>query len=185
MDANDPGVRSALLRDTPVGTIALWVTPLGLRRIGFDADSLTIPHHTESIESFPYLAQAVSQLAEYFAGARNTFDLPLDLSGATAFQRKIYTRLVEIPFGRVVSYGDLADELGDPGAARAVGQAVGANPLPVVIPCHRVVRSDGRLGGFSGGLVRKVELLRLEGMDVDGPHATSKIHPEVIRLPLF
>jgi len=108
----------------------------------------------------------------------------LDLSGATDFQRQIYERLLEIPHGRVVSYGDLADELGEPGAARAVGQAVGANPLPVVIPCHRVVRSDRRLGGFSGGLKRKVALLRLEGVHVDGPRPTSKVQPEVLQLPL-
>lgn len=185
MEGNDPGVHAGLLRDTPVGTIAVWVTQLGLRRLGFDADALTIPHHTEDTTSIPHLDRAMTQLSEYFSGGRQEFDVPLDLSGATDFQRRIYKRLVEIPFGRVVSYGDLADELGDPGAARAVGQAVGANPLPVVVPCHRVVRSDGRLGGFSGGLTRKVELLRLEGMDVDGPHPTSRIHPEVIRLPLF
>ena len=84
----------------------------------------------------------------------------------------------------VVSYGDIADELGEPGAARAVGQAVGANPLPIVVPCHRVVRSDGRLGGYSGGLRNKVALLAIEGVGVDGYQSRSRVQPELLRLPL-
>ena len=130
------------------------------------------------------LALAFQQLREYIEGCRKSFDLPIDFSGATAFQRRIFERLMHIPYGRIVSYGDIADELGDPGAARAVGQAVGANPLPIVVPCHRVVRSDGKLGGYSGGLTRKVTLLGIEGVDVDGPRAGSRVHPKVLRLPL-
>ena len=91
---------------------------------------------------------------------------------------------MEIPFGRIVSYGDIADEMGVAGAARAVGQAVGANPLPIVVPCHRVVRSDSRLGGYSGGLLQKVALLSIEGVDVDGHRSGSRVHPELLRLPL-
>lgn len=177
-------VVSALLEGTPLGTLAVWTTPMGVRRVGFDADDLSMPHHTDDVAAHPTLARALQQLREYFEGSRRAFDLPLDLSGATDFQRRIYTRLTEIPFGRTVSYGDLADELGDPGAARAVGQAVGSNPLPVLVPCHRVVRSDGRLGGYSGGLNRKVRLLRLEGLEVEGPRPTSRIYPDVLRLPL-
>ena len=100
-----------------------------------------------------------------------------------SFQRRIFERLLNIPYGRIVSYGDIADELGEPGAARAVGQAVGANPLPILVPCHRVVRSDGKLGGYSGGLRRKVLLLGIEGVSVDGHRAGSGVHPEVLRLP--
>ena len=104
--------------------------------------------------------------------------------GATAFQRRIYERLTEIPYGRIVSYGDIADEMGVAGAARAVGQAVGANPLPIVVPCHRVVRSDSRLGGYSGGLRLKVALLAIEGVGVDGYQSRSRVHPELLEFPL-
>ena len=91
---------------------------------------------------------------------------------------------MNIPYGRIVSYRDIAKDLGDPLSARAVGQAVRANPLPILVPCHRVVRSDGKLGGFSGGLHRKVALLGVERVDVEGPQPESKVHPEVLRLPL-
>lgn len=125
------------------------------------------------------------------------FDVPLDLEGTTEFRRRVWQRLREIPRGRVVSYGELARELGGgSGAARAVGGAVGSNPLPIVIPCHRVVRADGGLGGFGGGLPRKAALLRLEGVDVEGVgrsddeddadavRPSSRVSEEVLRLPL-
>jgi len=147
-------------------------------------DEEFVDEHADDVSEDPQVQALLEQLTEYFAGDREAFDIQLDLSGATEFQRQIYERLMEVPFGRVVSYGDIADELGEPGAARAVGQAVGANPLPVVIPCHRVVRSDRRLGGFSGGVKRKVSLLRLEGVHVDGPRPTSRVQPEVLQLPL-
>lgn len=142
-----------------------------------------------------HLTRALDLLGRYLGGDPVTFDVPLDLEGTTAFQRRVWQRLGEIPRGRVASYGDLARELGGgPGAARAVGGAVGSNPLPVVIPCHRVVRADGGLGGFGGGLPRKAALLRLEGVDVqgvgrdgDGADAvrpSSRVSEEVLRLPL-
>jgi methylated-DNA-[protein]-cysteine S-methyltransferase len=177
------GVSFALLRDTPLGPVAVWATRHGVRRIGF-VDREFVERHQDEESPDEAVGPVVSQLREYFAGRRQAFDVPIDLSGATPFQRRIYQRLQKIPCGRVVSYGDLADELGEPGAARAVGQAVGANPLPVIVPCHRVVRSDGRLGGYSGGLHRKVALLSLEGVDAEGPHAGSRVHPEVLRLGL-
>ena len=109
----------------------------------------------------------------------------LDFSGVTSeFQRVVYNRLIRVPHGHVTSYGQIAREMGKPDQARAVGQAVGANPIPIMIPCHRVVSSDGRLTGFSGGLKRKVELLKLEGVGVDGSSAKSRVHPEVIPLDL-
>jgi len=89
-----------------------------------------------------------------------------------------------VPYGHVTSYGQLAKDVGKPDQARAVGQAVGANPIPIVIPCHRVIASDGRLTGFGGGLPAKVALLKLEGVDVDGARPSSKVHPEVIPLDL-
>ena len=131
------------------------------------------------------LRSAVAQLEEYFAKQRREFDLPLDLSGTTTqFQRDIYEHLIRVEFGHVTSYGQLARDAGAPGMARAVGQAVGANPLPILVPCHRVVGSDRRLTGFSGGLEAKIALLKLEGVGVDGTKPTSKVHPEIIPLDL-
>lgn len=131
------------------------------------------------------LVDAVRQLEEYFAKSRRTFDLPLDFPDTlTDFQRDVYDRLMKIEYGHVASYGQVAKDVGKPDMARAVGQAVGANPLPIVVPCHRVVASDLSLTGFGGGLRAKAELLKLEGIDVDGTKPTSKVHPEVIPLDL-
>ena len=179
----DSGVRSTVMPDTPIGHLGIWATRSGVRRIGFAVEDLAGPVNDRTKEA-ARLNEVVLQLQDYFTGRRTSFDIELDFSGATEFQRRIYRRLLQIPHGRILSYGDIADELGEPGAARAVGQAVGANPLPIVVPCHRVVRSDGRLGGYAGGLVRKVTLLRLEGIDVEGPRAASKVQPDVLRLPL-
>jgi len=101
------------------------------------------------------------QLEEYFAGRRQEFDLPLDPRG-TEFQRRVWQRLRSIAYGETTTYGTLARELGDPGASRAVGLANGSNPLPIVIPCHRVIGTDGSLTGFGGGLPVKQALLDLE-----------------------
>lgn len=101
------------------------------------------------------------QLAEYFAGKRRRFELELAPSG-TVFQRRVWKALTEIPYGQVVSYGEIARRIGLPGAARAVGQANGANPIPIVIPCHRVIAADGTIGGFSSGLDIKRRLLGIE-----------------------
>ncbi|MEE9209715.1 MAG: methylated-DNA--[protein]-cysteine S-methyltransferase [Kiloniellales bacterium] len=110
----------------------------------------------------PLLARAAEQLGEYFAGARRDFDLPLNPAG-TPFQRRVWTEMARIPFGATASYGALAREAGS--VARAVGGACGANPIPIVIPCHRVVGEGGALGGFSGGAgpATKRALLELEG----------------------
>ena len=127
----------------------------------------------------------MAQLRAYLAKERRSFDLELDLSGVSSeFQQDVYDRLQQIEYGHVTSYGQIAADVGKPDQARAVGQAVGANPIPIIIPCHRVVGSDGRLTGFSGGLSVKVSLLKLEGVDVDGATATSRVHPEVIPLDL-
>ncbi|MGL4743744.1 MAG: methylated-DNA--[protein]-cysteine S-methyltransferase, partial [Dermatophilaceae bacterium] len=108
------------------------------------------------------VAEASRQLAEYFAGERRVFDLPLRLAG-TPFQQRVWGMLATVPWGTTSTYGALAAALGmPPGAARAVGAANGANPVPIVLPCHRVVGSDGSLTGYAGGLARKAALLRLE-----------------------
>jgi methylated-DNA-[protein]-cysteine S-methyltransferase len=111
------------------------------------------------------LAAAVAQLEEYFAGRRRRFDIPLELSG-TDFQQGVWRALTEIPYGETVSYAELALMVGRPQAYRAVGQANGANPIPIVLPCHRVVASGGGIGGYGGGLPMKRKLLALEGAEI-------------------
>lgn len=165
----------------------------GLRTLSFESG----PGACRDDPPPPHLERAVDLLGRYLDGEAVDFDdIALDLEGSTEFQRKVWERLREIPRGRVVSYGDLAEEMaGGPDAARAVGGAVGSNPLPIVIPCHRVVRSDGGLGGFGGGLPRKVALLRLEGVDVEGVvegdeagregfGPSSRVSAEILRLDL-
>lgn len=112
--------------------------------------------------SVPVLQAAREQLADYFAGTRHHFDLPLDLHRGTAFQQAVWHALLAIPCGATTSYGALAQSLGNPAAVRAVGSAVGRNPISIVVPCHRVVGSNGALTGYAGGLDRKVALLQRE-----------------------
>jgi len=109
----------------------------------------------------PILLETERQLREYFAGARSQFELPLELRGSE-FQNKVWRALTEIPFGQTISYSDLAKTIGSPKASRAVGAANGKNPLSIVIPCHRVIGTDGTLSGFAGGLETKATLLTLE-----------------------
>jgi methylated-DNA-[protein]-cysteine S-methyltransferase len=117
------------------------------------------PEWTESARG--PVGEAIRQLREYFAGARTEFDLPLTPEG-TPFQRDVWQRLREIPYGETISYGELARRIGNPRASRAVGAANGLNPIPIVIPCHRVIGSNGKLTGFGGGLPVKEALLTLE-----------------------
>lgn len=140
-----------------------------LRSLHFDepkriAADLAIRVGAENIATSPspVLQKAVSQLADYFKGARKTFSLACQLEG-TAFQKKLWQTLQTIPFGEVVSYGELAAMTGHPRAARAVGSACNANPLPVIIPCHRVIAAQGKIGGYGGNTGRKRWLLALEG----------------------
>jgi O-6-methylguanine DNA methyltransferase len=113
--------------------------------------------------SSPGLREARKQLTEYLAGGRTSFDLPLDFSGGTPFQRRVWKALQQIPYGQLWSYRGVASRVGGIRYARAVGGAVGANPLPIIVPCHRVVAQDATIGGFSGGLPAKRRLLALEG----------------------
>lgn len=177
-------VHSAHLSETPAGPVTVWVSSKGLRHIEFGP--LPAEHHLDPPDEYPEaLRRAVTQLGEYFAGSRRHFDLPLDLGMAgTDFQRRVYERLLGVAYGQVTSYGTLARDLGGAELSRAVGQAVGANPIPIVIPCHRVVGSGGRLTGFGGGLPAKIALLRLEGIDVDGNRPSSRVLPDVIPLDL-
>jgi methylated-DNA-[protein]-cysteine S-methyltransferase len=111
----------------------------------------------------PLLKQTVAQLTAYFAGQRRVFDLPLDSTTGTVFQQSVWQALQTIDYGQTQSYGNLAAKMGNPKAVRALGAAVGRNPLSIIIPCHRVIGTDGNLTGYAGGLNRKTALLQLEG----------------------
>ena len=140
------------------GLCAVWFSP----HKGVEQAARTAADGWHRDDDHPVLVAAREQLAEYFAGERRVFELPLAPRG-TDFQRRVWLRLREIPYGRTRSYGQVAAELGlERGASRAVGLANGANPLSIVVPCHRVVGSDGSLTGFGGGLARKRHLLDLE-----------------------
>jgi methylated-DNA-[protein]-cysteine S-methyltransferase len=128
------------------------------------------------------LAETARQLAEYFDGARQAFDLPLALAG-TAFQRAVWAALLRIGYGQTVSYGELADQIGRPTAARAVGMANGSNPVSIIVPCHRVVGADGSLTGYGGGLGNKRRLLDLERAGRLPAAASLAGAPLVIRDP--
>lgn len=159
------------MTDSPFGPLVLLATPTGLCRVGLPGESRASLEAwavqrvgSEPLEeNLAALSEAVIQLREYFSRLRREFDLPLDLRG-TPFQRRVWEELRRIPYGQTVAYGELAHRVGRPGAARAVGQAVGANPVPIIVPCHRVVGADGSLVGYGGGIEIKAALLRLEGI---------------------
>src|SRR5579872_1493286 len=148
--------------ETPIGTLLIAGDDAALRCITFPQQGRAAKPQPEWQESQRGpVGEAMRQLREYFAGERAEFDLPLAPEG-TAFQRSVWRQLQEIPYGETISYGELARRVGNPKASRAVGSANGANPLPIVIPCHRVIAGDGTLGGFGGGLQTKETLLALE-----------------------
>jgi methylated-DNA-[protein]-cysteine S-methyltransferase len=147
---------------SPLGPVLIARTAQGLAGIWFEGQKdhpgdLAAPQRPDD----PLLARAVAQLAGYFAGAAQPFDLPLDLHG-TPFQCSVWQALLRIPAGGTCSYADIAREIGAPKAVRAVGAAVGKNPVSVVVPCHRVIGRDGSLTGYAGGVDRKKALLALE-----------------------
>ena len=155
------------LADTPIGTLLVAATDRGLCQISFDPDRgldelseaagrrvLRVPRRVEDVRR---------ELDEYFAGRRTEFDLPLDVSRVPEFQRVVLHELALVPYGEVTTYGALAARVGKPRAARAVGGAMNRNPIPIVLPCHRVIGASGSLTGYGGGLDRKEWLLRLEG----------------------
>jgi methylated-DNA-[protein]-cysteine S-methyltransferase len=164
-------MRCALIFKSPWGWMGISATPKGL-------DAIVLPKSSrKAVESglrktadgpldlsgSPQLEAGRLQLTGFLAGARETFDLPLDLSQGTAFQRQVWRTLLRVPYGKLRSYQWVAIRVGGCRYARAVGNAVGTNPLPIVIPCHRIVAHDASLGGFSGGLPAKRRLLKLEG----------------------
>ena len=146
---------------TPIGVITLIASDQGITRILFPTESLQdvgLGDLPPAEDADPVLDEAVTQLGEYFAGDRREFDLPLDLHG-TEFQRQAWMALADVPFGSTTTYGAQAERIGRPGAFRAVGSANGQNPVPIVLPCHRIIGADGSLTGFGGGLDLKQKLL--------------------------
>ena len=151
--------------DSPLGPMQLAAASNQLVGVWFDGQAhLPDPSAWTAAPQHPLLLQAAQQLAQYFAGQRQHFDLPLDLSSGTAFQQTVWQALHGITPGHTCSYQALAQRIGRPSAARAVGAAVGRNPLSIIVPCHRVVGANGALTGYAGGLQRKTALLQLEGI---------------------
>jgi methylated-DNA-[protein]-cysteine S-methyltransferase len=158
--------------DTPVGPLLLAATAAGLVRVAFEREGtgavlgeLVSRVSPRILEAPGRLDAAAHQLEEYFAGRRQRFDLQLDMSLSAGFRRTVLTYLPYISYGHTASYGAVAAAVNHPGAVRAVGSACATNPLPLIIPCHRVIRSDGVLGAYLGGPETKRQLLRLEGWE--------------------
>ena len=159
--------------DSPIGPLFIAASDQGVCEIGFGAtesESL-FQHHLEErgfrpVPDWTAVAGVARQLREYFGGERNRFEVPLDFSGVSPFTRSVLTATAQVPFGQLSTYRDIAQQVGRPSATRAVGNALGRNPIPVIVPCHRIVRSDASLGGYTGGLEIKERLLSLEGVSI-------------------
>lgn len=143
---------------SPLGLLEIVCTDVGISEINF----VERPEHTSTDDPPQVLRDCIAQLDEYFDGRRKRFDLPLDLSGTTTFYREVWRLIQAIPYGRTRSYSTIAETLGKPHASRAVGQANGHNPIPIIIPCHRVIGKDGGLTGYAYGLEIKEALLAIE-----------------------
>jgi methylated-DNA-[protein]-cysteine S-methyltransferase len=161
--------------DSPIGVLTLVATPTGLAAVSFGADDAALDDLARRIsprvsERPDRLDVVRRELDEYFAGNRRVFEVPLDRCLSTGFRRAAQEAISRIPYGAVASYGDIAAGAGQPGASRAAGTACRTNPIPLVVPCHRVLRSDGSIGGYAGdmagGLDIKRRLLALEGVQL-------------------
>jgi methylated-DNA-[protein]-cysteine S-methyltransferase len=156
--------------DSPFGPLLVAVTPRGLVRLEYPDRDLDLSLRELAAEVSPRILEAPRateevrrELEEYFEGTRKRFDVGVDMSPIQGFRRKVLEQTARIPFGRVSTYREVAARAGSPRGMRAAGNALGSNPVPIVVPCHRVLRSGGALGGYTGGLDRKITLLRLEG----------------------
>jgi methylated-DNA-[protein]-cysteine S-methyltransferase len=158
--------------ESPVGPLFVALTDRGLCRISYDpeperlAEQLARTFGTRVLRTPKAVDPVVRELDEYFEGRRQSFDLPVDLRGRTGFSRAVLEKLARVPFGEVTTYGTLAAQAGRPRAARAVGTIMNRNPIPIVLPCHRVIGASGDLVGYGGGLDRKRQLLDLESADL-------------------
>jgi methylated-DNA-[protein]-cysteine S-methyltransferase len=155
--------------ESPIGALLVAASNRGLCRIFFDPepelhlDNLARVFGPRVLRSAPAVDDTRRQLDEYFEGRRDAFDLDVDLRGAAPFARQVLDELARVPYGQTTTYGTLAGRVGAPGAARAVGTVMNRNPIPIVLPCHRVIGANGSLTGYGGGLDVKERLLRLEG----------------------
>ena len=156
--------------DSPIGTLTLAVTPRGLARLSFDGEDpssvmeeLARDISPRILESAAATQDARRELDEYFAGRRTSFSIAVDRQLIRGIAKEVLSATSTIPFGSTSTYGTIAERIGRPRAARAVGNALGSNPIPVVIPCHRVLAAGGKLGGYTGGVETKRALLELEG----------------------
>ncbi|HEX4265751.1 MAG TPA: methylated-DNA--[protein]-cysteine S-methyltransferase [Verrucomicrobiae bacterium] len=159
------------IMQSPVGKLKLIASEGGLAGILWENDkSWRVPHLKSAVENgaWPVLLNTECQLNEYFAGTRKAFVLPLDFTG-TDFEKKVWQALLTIPYGETRTYGQIAQQIGETGAARAVGVANSKNPISIIAPCHRVIGADGKLTGFAGGLEVKAYLLNLESNDLFKP----------------
>ena len=156
----------------PFGTVFLAATEKGLCRVSFKRTEEDFLEELEKRGLLPErapkkVAREVRELEAYFAGRRKSFKVPVDLRLVTPFQRRVLEATASIPFGEVASYSEIAEQIGQPQARRAVGGALGKNPVAIVVPCHRVVAANGRIGGYTGGLDIKRELMRIEGIRLE------------------
>jgi methylated-DNA-[protein]-cysteine S-methyltransferase len=158
-----------VVTDTPVGPLLVGVTDLGVCRISFDSDpeehleQLARVHGARVLRSSTSVERVRKELDEYFAGKRQHFDVEPDVRFLPEFNQRVLEQLARVEYGTTTTYGTLAARAGNPRAARAVGTIMNRNPIPIVLPCHRVVGASGKLVGYAGGLERKERLLRLEG----------------------
>ncbi len=156
-------MNSYLILPSPLGDLSLLASATGLRGIFFEQH-----RHFKGVQQaqfsseHPILNLAAQQLRDYFAGTRQQFELPLDWQQGTAFQQKVWRALLRIPYASTCSYAELARQIGQASAVRAVGAANGRNPFSIIVPCHRVIASSGKLTGYAGGLSRKQSLLQFE-----------------------
>lgn len=160
--------------DSPVGPLRIAVSDIGVAEVSYTAseseDEFRKRVLARGFDLVPIdaaagdIAPVSQQLSEYFGGQRTRFDLPIDFGGLTPFTRSVLDATAAVPFGEVKTYGDIAAQIGSPGASRAVGNALGRNPIPVIVPCHRIVKSDLSIGGYTGGIAIKERLLAIEGV---------------------
>jgi methylated-DNA-[protein]-cysteine S-methyltransferase len=167
---------------SPWGQLLLAATDTGLCGVWFDGQK-----HLPQAAAWPtghntFIDQATLQLKEYFAGQRTAFNITLDLSAGTAFQQSVWQALLSISFGQHSSYSAIAQRIGNPAAVRAVGAAVGRNPVGIIVPCHRVLGADGALTGYAGGLERKTALLKLEGVLPAKPPSSAPVSTQAVLL---
>lgn len=162
-----------------IGTISFAAGDQGLRCVSFQPlvelkKQSPFQESKPSMKGFEIMHSTLKAIYGYFSGNSDPFDIEIDWDGMSSFQRQVLEITKAIPFGSLKSYGDIARRLKKPGAARSVGRALGSNPMPIIIPCHRVIAADRKLRGYSGGIIRKINLLKLEGHRIENDRVMSE-----------